>query len=297
MDDTPTPIAEIDHGPSKFDIFLEENQKLLIGGAVVIFLGVLGYVGYTSFAEMKAAEAGEALAAAEQSADIQQVISQHSTSASAGSAALLLANEKALESNQAAIDALRDFISNYPNHPALATATTNLGLRLLNEGKLDEAQAQLSSVEDIANSEYIAPVAKIGLGDIAKAKGDTELAKQNYNEVINLVADAAGTGDTIGTVNKFAGYTQIANTRLRLLTAEAPKEVEKKTTPEPSIAPTSPEVTEAEAPTSKEAAPEKKQRKAKARKAKAKKSATPEADLQENTLSEEKDEKNSQASE
>ena len=141
MDDTPTPIAEIDHGPSKFEIFLEENQKLLIGGAVVIFLGVLGYVGFTSFAEMKAAEAGEALASAEESEAIEQVIAQHADSASAGSAALLLANQKADESNQAAIDALSEFVSNYPSHPALATATTNLGLRLLNEGKLDEAQA------------------------------------------------------------------------------------------------------------------------------------------------------------
>ncbi|MGJ8672168.1 tetratricopeptide repeat protein [Rubritalea sp.] len=272
MDDTPTPIAEIDHGPSKFEIFLEENQKLLLGGAIVIFLAVLGYVGYSSYANMKAAEAGEALAAAGDNEEVQQVISLYSDSASAGSAALLLANQKADDSNQAAIDALREFISNYPNHPALATATTNLGLRLLNEGKLDDAQAQLSSVEDIDGSAYIAPVAKIGLGDIAKVKGDIELAKQNYNEVINLVADVAGSGDTLETINKFSGYTQIANTRLLLLTAEQPKEVEKKTSPEPSVAPTTP----AETPVAE---------------------VKSEAPAEEKAVNKEKDEKNSQASE
>jgi predicted negative regulator of RcsB-dependent stress response len=280
MDDTPTPIAEIDHGPSKFEIFLEENQKLLIGGAVAIFLGVLGYVGYTSFAEMKAAEAGEALAAAEEDSDIEAVISQHADTASAGSAALLLANQKADESNQAAIDALRDFVATYPNHPALATATTNLGLRLLNEGKLDEAQAQLSEVEDIPGSTYIAPVAKIGLGDIAKAKGNIELARQNYNEVSNLVAEAAGAATTLESINKFSGYTQMANNRLRLLTAEAPKEVEKKTSPEPAAAPTSDEENAA-AVVSETPATE----------------PTPEAPAEETATSEEKDEKNSQAGE
>ena len=238
MDDTPTPIAELDHGPSKFEIFLEENQKLLIAGAIAIFLGVLGYVGFTSFAEMKAAEAGEALASAEQDEQFQAVLAQFPESASAGSAALLLANNQADESNQAAIDALQDFIASYPNHPALATATTNLGLRLLNEGKFDEAQDQLSTVEDIPGSDYIAPIATIGLGDIAKQKGDLDLAKQHYEAVSNLVAEVAG-DSTLENINKFAAYTQMANTRLRFLNAKAPAEVEKKTSPaaEPATTP------------------------------------------------------------
>lgn len=239
MDESPTPIAEIEHGPSKFEIFLEENQKLLITLAILIFVGVLGYVGYISYGEYTKAQAGEALSEANDEAELQAVISQHGNTASAGSAALLLADQKAQESPEAAIGALRDFVNTYTDHPALPTATTSLGLQLLNDGKLDEAKAQLGTVLDMENADYIIPAAKIALADIAKQQGDLASARQYYTEVSNLTLDA-----DIANLNKYSQYVQIANQRLRFIETSAPTAVEKKT---PVEVPAAPQVKPAEA--------------------------------------------------
>ncbi len=241
MDDTPTPIAEIDHGPSKFEVFLDENMKLIITAAIAIFLGVLAYVGYTGYSSMLNAQAGEDLASADDEPQLQAVISAHGNTASAGAAALLIADIKGNESAEDAINALRDFTSTYPNHPALPTATTSLGLRLLNEGKLPEAEAQLSAVLEMENAEHITPVAQIALGDIAKQNGDKERAREFYTAVTNLISDDSSDIDSI---TKFAPYKTKANNRLRFIDAAAPLEVEKKIAP---VAPTTSEATPAAA--------------------------------------------------
>lgn len=238
MDDTPTPIAEIDHGPSKFEVFLDENQKSIIALAIAIFLGVLGYVGYTSYADLLAAKAGEALTAAEEESELQAVISEHGNTNSAGSAALLIAQIKGSESSEEAIATLQDFVATYPAHPAISTATTSLGLRLLNEGKLDQAEAQLTSVVDMENADFIIPAAQIALGDIAKQKGDNARAKELYTEVTNLIADTEDEAQIVN-ITKYSPYKTIASARLRFLEAAAPKAVEKKAPVEtPALDPT-----------------------------------------------------------
>ncbi len=234
MDDTPTPIAEIDHGPSKFEVFLDENQKLIITAAIAIFLGVLGYVGYTGYSAMLAAQAGEAATIADDETQLQAVVLNHGNTASAGAAALLIADIKGNESAEDAINALRDFISTYPDHPTFPTATTSLGLRLLNEGKLPEAEAQLTAVLEMENAEFIIPAAQIGLGGIAQQNGDKERAREFYTAVTNLISDDSSDIDSI---TKFAPYKAKANNRLRFIDTAAPTEVEKK------IAPVAPTVT------------------------------------------------------
>lgn len=226
-------MTEIDHGPSKFEVFLEENQKLLITLSVVTFLGVLAYVGYTGYNDMLSAQAGEALTSAEEESELEAIISAHGNTASAGAAVLLLADIKSNKSSEDAISALRDFVAIYPNHAAIPTATTSLGLHLLNNGKLSDAEVKLNKVLDMENADFIKPVAQIALGDIAKQNGDKDRAKEHYMEVTNLVSDT-----DISAINKYAPYKYIANTRLRFLDAAAPTEVEKKPAPTTDVTPT-----------------------------------------------------------
>ncbi|PQJ28631.1 tetratricopeptide repeat protein [Rubritalea profundi] len=270
MDDIPTPIAEIDHGPSKFEVFLDENMKLIIIAAIAIFLGVLAYVGYTGYSSMLSAQAGEDLASADDEPQLQAVVSAHGNTASAGAAALLIADIKGTESAEDAINALRNFVSTYPDHAAIPTATTSLGLRFLNEGKLTEAEAQLSAVLDIENAEHITPVAQIALGDIAQKNGDNERAREFYTAVTNLISDDSSDIDSI---TKFSSYKTMASNRLRFIGAVAPLEVEKKIAP---VAPTTPAVTTP---------------------ANAPESTLPEAPAKETSATEEKDETNSQVPE
>ena len=71
---SPAPIAEIDHGPSKLDQFLDAHTKKLVIAAILIALGVIAYVIYDGLAEAEAQEAGSALLVAEKTGDYQDVI-------------------------------------------------------------------------------------------------------------------------------------------------------------------------------------------------------------------------------
>ena len=179
-------IAEIDHGPSKFEQFLDENQNKLIALATLIAIGVIAYVIYDGIQEGKTQEAGSALVAADNTESLQAVINNWSGSPSAASAALLLAESQWKESPDEAISTLESFISSHPQHPAVATAKVNLGIKLHTQGKKDAAVEILSEVADNDNSAYIAPLACITLGDIAKESGDNSTATSWYEKAKNI---------------------------------------------------------------------------------------------------------------
>ena len=214
MAETPTPIAEIDHGPSKLDQFLDQHTSKLIIGAILIALGVIGYVIYSGLARAKAEEAGAAVISAEDASDYQDVIKNWPETTSAESAMLLLADVQWDDSQSDAIQTLRDFLSNHPEHPAAPTAKVSLGLRLVGQGNNSEAITLLTEVADDPNSSYIAPLASITLGDIAKASGDTAQAKSWYEKATE---DSTGQGNT---------YVDTAQARLALVNALPPTKVQ-----------------------------------------------------------------------
>ncbi len=218
----PAPIAEIDHGPSKLDQFLDNHQKKLIIAAVLIALGVVAYVIYDGLAEAKAQESGAALLGSKKVSEYQDVIKQWPDSKAAASALLLMADLQWADSQPDSIATLEDFIEKYPEHPALATAKTSLGLRLLEQGKTDQATAILSEVADSDTATYIAPLACIALGDIAKEAGKPQQAKTWY-EKAQLDPNQEGNA-----------FKDIAATRLTLVNAKPPTKIK----PAPPAAPT-----------------------------------------------------------
>lgn len=232
MEDTPKPIAELDHGPSKLDAFLEENQKKLVIAAVLIFLAVLGYVFWNGYAQMKQQNAGELVPMASTEEELTKIFTDRPDSRAAAAAKILLADLKGNTAPDEAIEQLRDTIAKYPNHPATPKAQTALGLLLLDQSKLDEAEASLNSVLDKEEAAFIAPYAKIGLADIAAKKGQKDRARSLYTEVIDLIA--SGDPDTI---QQFNAYAEIAKSRLRIIDAAPPKKV-KPAPVEPTPAPT-----------------------------------------------------------
>ena len=178
----PAPIAEIDHGPSKLDQFLDAHTKKLVIGVILIALGVIAYVVYDGLAEAEAQKAGAALLQAEKASDYQDVIKQWPESNAAASARLLLADLQWADSQPESIETLENFISQHPEHPSIATAKVSLGLRLLEQGKTADAIATLTEVAESDSATYIAPLACIALGDIAKAAGETGDAKKWYEK-------------------------------------------------------------------------------------------------------------------
>ena len=223
MAETPTPIAEIDHGPSKLDQFLENHQTKLILAAVAIALGVLGYVVWAGLDQSKQNEAGSKLIEADEIADYQDVIKQYPDSTAASSAMLLLANAQWQDSQPDTIQGLQDFLTQNPEHPAAHTASVSLGLKLLEQGKTSEAKEQLSSIADSHPDSYIAPLACIALGDIAKSEGQIDIA-QNWYEKAKKDND------------KNNVFIQMADTRLSIVRAQPPTKI-KPTPPVPTVPP------------------------------------------------------------
>ena len=184
MSDTPTPIAEIDHGPSKFDQFLENNQKKLVILALVIFLGVVAYVFFKEYNKMQNENAGALLTEAENEEQYSKVIEEYPGQTAAGTAAYKIATLRT--SDDDAIDAYNHFITTYPEHPMIPLAEFNLAQRQVNTGNIAEATVTLEALIDSENVDFIIPKAKIALGDIALVNGKKEQAEALYNEAISF---------------------------------------------------------------------------------------------------------------
>ena len=208
---TPGPIAEIDLGPSRLDQFLDNHQTKLIILAILIALGVVAYVIQQGLAEAEAQEAGSALLTAQNPDQYQAVINTWPESNAAASARLLLADLQWSDAQPDSIATLEEFISNDPEHPSLPTAKVSLGLRLLEQGKTAEASDILSEVAD--GESYIAPLACIALGDIAKAAGKGPEATQWYEK---------GQQNSSGQGNAFQG---LAASRLLIVNAKPPTKI------------------------------------------------------------------------
>jgi len=213
MAESPTPFAEIDLGPSKLDQFLDAHQKKLIIAAILIALGTIAYVVYTGIAKGNAEDAGALLLKAEKAEDYQAVIKKWPNSKAASTAHLLMAQVQVEKTPKEAVQTLKDFIDANPKHPAVATAKVSLALLLVDQGNADEATPLLTEVVDDETAGYIAPLACISLGDIAKAAGKKDEAKTWYEKAKDESAESS---------NSFA---DAAEARLALVNALPPKKI------------------------------------------------------------------------
>jgi len=177
----PSPIAEIEQGPSKFEQFLDRNQRWLILGGSVVVVAVLGYVAWSTIRKEQRHSAGAALVAADDLTSLLDVVKNHAGTPAAESARLLSADALWKDGRQdKAIETLRKFLAESPNHAAAPTARASLGSRLMAQGKLDEAKNELQPLIDDSKARFLAPFALICLGDIARTNDDLDQAEQYF---------------------------------------------------------------------------------------------------------------------
>ena len=199
------PIAEISHGPSALEKFLDRNQKVLIAVGIVAALGIGTAVVIRGIEEGARKDGGMDLVAASDLASLQDVVKNHAKTPSAASAAVLLSDEQWDSGQQsAAIETLQQEISNNPDHPATIPARARLGARLIEQGDLDQAGQTLNSIVDDPNAGYLAPYALARLADIAKAQGKNEEAADLLEEAAGYEGSAFGTN--IGERQRFADF-------------------------------------------------------------------------------------------
>lgn len=219
--DTPRPLAEISHGPSAFEAFLDRNQKGMIVLGIALVAGTAGWIIFSGLKEGAEKSAGAALSKAEGLPELQELVKSQPDTAAAGSARLLAAAKQWEAGDQdAAIETLRDFIATAKAHPALPTARASLASRLMQQGKNEEAAALFRELVDAPEAKFIAPYALISLGDLAKAEGKLEEAEQSYKKVEEDFADSP--------------LASLAAQHLRMLRFKAPAEIEAPPAPAPA---------------------------------------------------------------
>lgn len=178
-----SPIAEISHGPSAFEEFLDKNQKLLIILGILIALGMAAWVIKDGVREGAYLSAGNALIAANDATALEEVMQNHAGTPSEASAAVLLSDTQWEQGQQDdAIATLKAEIAANPEHPATSAAYARLAARLDSQGKTEEAKAAYEDILDRPQAAFYAPYALISLGQIAKAEGDIDKAKDYFSQ-------------------------------------------------------------------------------------------------------------------
>ena len=162
--DSPVPLGEIEHGPSKFEQFLEKNLKKLIFLALLIVVAVAAFVIFSQLGEAKEREAGNALLAAEDPSSYRKVIADYPDSAAANSAKLLLANQLWDEGKEdEAIETLTS-LSSQGDQSAAAQAQFALAGMQLKKGETEKAKASYEALLTNSDAPFLHPLSLLALG-------------------------------------------------------------------------------------------------------------------------------------
>ncbi len=218
--DNPRPLAEISHGPSAFEAFLDRNQKGMIVLGVALFAATGGWIVYQGIKDGAEKSAGAILSKAEDLPALQDIAKNHAGTPAAGSAQLMIAAKQWDAGDQsAAVETLRAFIAANAGHPALPSARATLASRLLQQGQTEEAEGMFRELADAPDARFIAPFALIALGDIAKAAGRLDDAEKSYKRVQDEFEKSP--------------FAQTAANHLRMLRFKMPTDIKAPPPPEP----------------------------------------------------------------
>lgn len=209
---TPTPLAEISHGPSNLELFLDRNQKRLVAALVLLSLIFGAIVLYSAIQKSHETNSSKDLAKANDEASFQSIIDTYPKTAAAQSAKLLLAEAKWDKGqHDSAIQILKDFIQTQSQHNVLPNALASLGAKYMTQNKTDEAVQTFETLIANPNAAHLAPFALLSIGDIEANKGNLDQAKASYHKI-----------ETTYTESQFAAK---ARQRIEQLKAKAPTPV------------------------------------------------------------------------
>jgi predicted negative regulator of RcsB-dependent stress response len=183
-EETPSPIGEISQEPSALESFLDANQKKLVMIGILVILILVGYVVYDGIREMNIRDDAALVASSKTVPDLEKT-SQALEGTTAGGSALLLKTQLLWQDQQPqeAVTALEDFISKYPEHPAIGSAYTRLGSYQQQLEKITEAKEAYNKAVETKSA--ASPLALLALGDLAREDGNDDEAKAFYERIVS----------------------------------------------------------------------------------------------------------------
>ncbi len=161
---------------------------ILLGLAV---LGIVGVAGYRLYRDRREATAATLFSAAKTPAAYEEVINQHSDTAAAASAYLLLADAQHKDGNYVeANTTLMKFLEKFPRHELATTARMAMAANLQAMGKEDEAFATYQQIASANVPGFNAPMALIEQVHILQEKGKTEDARRICETIMTQYRDS-----------------------------------------------------------------------------------------------------------
>ena len=179
-------IGEIAHGPSAFEQFLDNNQKMLIIGGLILILGVVAYVVVDGLKKNAEKEAAAVVSAATTIPELKSASEEHSGTNAAGTALYKIAMQQWSDQRQDdAIATMEKFVGEYPAHPLVPNAKAAVGSYNLQLGNLDKAKSSFQEVVDLGLGHELYGTSLLNLGDIAMREGDDDGAKALFEQLVN----------------------------------------------------------------------------------------------------------------
>ncbi|WP_417885586.1 hypothetical protein [Zunongwangia sp.] len=169
----------LDHGASKTETWVAENQKPIYIVIGILVVAVLGYLGYQQFIQ----EPNEAEAANEM-AQAQNYMQAAMSASGAQSDSLY---NLALQGGEGKYGFL-DIIDNYGSTKSANLAAYNAGFAYLNTGKYQKA---IEYLEDFnSDDEILGPLAVGGIGDAFMQLEQPEEALDYYKKAANMQSNS-----------------------------------------------------------------------------------------------------------
>ena len=166
----------------------QREIAILLGLAV---LGIVGLAGYRLYRDRREATAATLFSSAKTPAAYEAVINQHSDTAAAASAYLLLADAQRKDGKFAEANAtLMKFLEKFPRHQLANTARMAMAANQQAMGKEDEAFATYQQIASANVPGFNAPMALIEQVHILQEKGKAEDARRICETIMMQYRDS-----------------------------------------------------------------------------------------------------------
>ena len=161
---------------------------ILVGLAIV---GIVGIASYRLYRDRREATAATLFSTAKTPAAYEAIINQHSDTAAAASAYLLLADAQRKDGKYAEANAtLTKFLEKFPRHQLANTARMAMAANQQAMGKEDEAFATYQQVASANVPGFNAPMALIEQVHILQEKGKIEDARRTCEAIMMQYRDS-----------------------------------------------------------------------------------------------------------
>jgi predicted negative regulator of RcsB-dependent stress response len=182
------PVAVLEYEPSAFEraLMMHKSKFILVG--VLGVAATLAYFGIKAYRDHKHASAAVDFTRAQTAADLKDVATKHAGQVPGGNALITAAQLLQGDRPGEAVDTLKKFLSEYPEHPLRELADFRLGDYLLLSGDKAGAEKELDRVGK--SSSVYAPMALMRMGDLRWEEGKTDEAKAFYDTILKTPAFA-----------------------------------------------------------------------------------------------------------